>query len=255
MSKRSRILLLILIPIVVMATLWGPATWRAGALKWAKASAWRTLRQLTPEQRRSLATTPTRILLPQARTDVHLESARIANYVLRFPQAEPRFKSVVLVYPRFKVLIFSPFPLAEFDDGAQQSGYRGMFEQWSAVYAARPDEIETQSDLPSLQRLVLLLSLKTRKAGVATFASFDRTDLSGFITTRFSGDSNRIIAELFVPAAHTGCGVTFIDQGGMTLTDVEEFLASFQIAPTTSPIATNPATSPSVRLRATTQGD
>ncbi|MDB5319144.1 MAG: hypothetical protein JWN40_775 [Phycisphaerales bacterium] len=250
MSKRNRILLLILIPVVVTATLWGPATWRAGALKWAKVSAWRTLRQLTPEQRRDLATTPTPILLPQARTDVQLESATIDNYALRFPKAESRrdnSKSLVLAYPRFKVLILSPFPLAEFDDAARQLGYRDMFEQWSVVYAARPDEIETQSDLPSLQRLVLLLSLKTRKAGVATFASFNRTDLTGFITTRFSGDSNRFVAELFVPAAHTGCGVTFIDRGGMTLTDVEEFLATLQITPMTS-TATNPAaTSPSVR--------
>jgi hypothetical protein len=236
MRKRKRILLLILIPIVVTVTLWGPSTWRAGALKWAKASAWRTLDQLTPEQRRSLAMTPTPIRLPQPRADVDLESAHVGKYILRFPKAESRRESsasLVLTYSRFRVLILSPFALAEFDGAAQQLGYRSMFEQWSAVYAARPDEIETRSDQPSLQRLLLLLSLKTRKAGVSTFASFNRTDISGFITTSGS-DSNRIIAELFMPAAHAGCGVTFIDQGGRTLADVEEFLATFQIGPESS---------------------
>ena len=251
MSKRNRILLLILIPVVVIVTLWG----HAGALYWAKSSAWRSLNKLSPEVRRSLATTPTLIVLPHPKLDAPLESAQLDSHTLRFSRPETRTdnpRSLVLTYPRFQVLILPPFSLAEADAAARKLQFKDFFEQQSATHHARPDEIETQPDLPSLKRHLVLLAGKMRAA--STFVQFDRTDLRGFITL-YNRDGKRMIAELFIPATNAGCGVTFIDQEGMTLTDVEEFLATLQFISNPSP-ATNPAaTSPSARVTQTPKSD
>jgi hypothetical protein len=252
MRKRNRILLFILIAVVATITLWG----RAGALYWAKSSAKRWLNNLSPEVRRSLATTPNLIILPHPKLDAPLESAQLNSYILRFPRPETRSEkpqSMVLTYPRFRVLILPPFSLAQADAAARTLQFKDSFDLQSATHQARPEEIETQPDLASLKRHLVLLAGKMGFG--STIAQFDRTDLRGFITLD-NRDGKRMVAELWIRAAtNVGCGVTFIDEEGMSLTDVEEFLAALQLIPNPSPAPNPAATSPSARITQTPTSD
>lgn len=218
-----------------------PFAWRIGALYWAKSSAWRNLSKLTPENRQALNTMPALIVLPPVNGDSDLfVSAEIGSYIAHFRRSdtlEQSENSLLITYPRFQARILPPFSTAQMNGLAAQLHFKNSFELRSAAMHARLDEIDRQPDLSSLERHLILLSQKMIIAGrPAIIEEFNDGNIAGFLR---HGDvhDQRTIAEIELQQFQAACGVWFTDRGGMTMTDVKEFLAGLRFEPQKAALA------------------
>jgi hypothetical protein len=221
------------VALLAAAAIAGPHAWRAGALYWAKASARRTMNKLPEDVRRNLNQIPTRIELTDiARDGVPIERLDFKNdtiHVLRpLSRSNPSPTSIALNYPRYKVIVLHPASTIEGDALAPELHCKNLFEELSAAYHTRADDLDAQPDLPALKRYLLLISLRLQTTGCRE--EFTRGDISGFIIGPFEADK-RTVAEVFVPASQKTFGIWFYDQGGLTLDDIHEFLRALQFIP------------------------
>jgi hypothetical protein len=241
MSKRRKVIMVVLATLFCLAP-WVPSAWRAGSIYWARSSAWRAIGKLGPDERRNLDTTPMTVIVPRGGLNSRaMDGGAVGGWTVRFPAGqarEDRATTITVTYPRFKVWVREPFGTVGMDGDARDLGFSDAYACMAAAYHARPDEIDTQPDLASLQRHLRLLMQKRTRAGVSRFAEFDRNDFRGFLMR--DEQNHRIVAELYFPDRRAGCGIWFVDQGGMTVGDVEEFLGVLEFAPplasTTSPV-------------------
>ena len=207
-----------------------PVAWRAAALAFVKSKARHTFGKLSPESRTNLNAIPARVALPRFDADERpTDVVEIGTYTIRVPRAlarQSKGKLVVLTYPRYRATLRPPFSLAASDAAARQLQFQDTFDQFSAVYHTRLDDLDTQPDLRSVRRFLLLISVKGDAMRCAE--EFKCADLRGFILASIGG-SRRAVADIFVPSIHAGCGIHFEDEGGLTLTDVHDFLSSLRL--------------------------
>ena len=221
----------------------GPRIWRTGALYWAKISARRIFNNMKPDERRNLNATPTLIVLPDFQPGKQIiETMKIGEYLARIPKPLSSVvdtKKLRLNYLGFHVFMLSPIFLG-----------KDTFDEWSVAYHTRLDDLDLQPDIPSIHRYLLLMAVKPSLTSVAE--EFQRPDLRGFV---FAPLHDRINVETFIPATGRGCGVWFIDTGGLKMNDVHEFIAVLHFdkmesdavgLPTTAP-ATTASSNPSDR--------
>jgi hypothetical protein len=230
MTKRRTIVLSLLVAVLMTFALAAPSIWRTASLYWAKSSARRTISKFTPEERQFLDATPTSIKLPSVKLDAGLlETAQLGGYVFRVPRPasfDDKSPSILLVYPRYEVRILRPFSTALIDAGANKLHYKNTFDQFSATYRTRLNDLDAQPDLASLRRFFLLISEKPNR----TFCreGFTAGELCGFVMAPVPVEERSLLEE-FIPASQLGCGVWFVDRGGLTQADVHEFLAALRI--------------------------
>ncbi len=232
--SRKRWILLGAVPVILIGLGAAfPFAFRAGSLYWAKHSARKIFSQFPQDSRRNLNATPMDVVLPESNPDTRsVENVRLKSYSIRIPRPTSRQenpKNVLLTYPRFQARILAPFSLAESDGAARQLHYHDFFDQMSACYHTRLDELDDQRDLPSLRRFVLLISIKPDR--VPCLEEFQRPDMRGFLLDNVPGE-NRKTAEIYLPQFHAGCGVWFIDTGGLTLNDIHQYLAALRFEAT-----------------------
>jgi hypothetical protein len=230
--KRLRTILIVLIACIGMAAS-SPYVWRAGALRWAKHSARRTMSKLTADEIQNLNTVPTPINLPKPSLgDDQLASIRFGAYTLKVPQPDShstRSKVLVLDYPRFQVIVFPPFSATEFNRLAVQAHFKDAFDQQAAAYHTRWDQLDAQPDLPSLRRFLSLIAQKISR--IACTEQFERPDLRGLIFAR-EPPKGATVVDVYVPQLQALCGLHFADRKQMSLDDIHEFLGALQFEKT-----------------------
>jgi len=193
-----------------------PGFYRAGALAWAKWSARRTMKNLTPEEVAILNSTPVLIQLPQVHPNaLAIEAVEVGDYSVNVPKAvshKKQHRSMILEYSSFRVFILPPFSLAVFDAAARQLNFKNEFDEESASRHTRWQDLDAQADLPSLRRFLMLIAMKP--SAMICREEFVDADRSGFI-----------------PKDHLGCGLIFTDEGGLKEDDIREYLAVVKFAP------------------------
>jgi hypothetical protein len=231
-TNRKPILFGAIVVVLALIAAMTPVFYRAGALAWAKWSARRTMKDLTPEQIAILNSTPVLIQLPQVHPDAQaIETVEGGDYLVDVPKAishKKQHRSMILEYSGFRVFILPPFSLAVFDTAARQLNFKNEFDEEAASRHTRWQELDAQPDLPSLRRFLMLIAMKP-SARICR-EEFVDADRSGFIDGTRPG-RHEMSTQIFVPKDHLGCGLIFTDQGGLKESDLQEYLAVVKFAP------------------------
>jgi hypothetical protein len=233
MFRSRKIALGLLVTVLVALAVGTPHILRAGALYWAKSSARQTISKFTPEERRILNVTPVAVELPSTQLDSRLlDTVEIGGYVFWIPRPTthaytPSGKSIILTYPQYQAIIRAPFSIAPNDALAKQLHFKDWFDQTSATYHARLDDLDAQRDLSSVRRFLFLIADKPNLNPCRE--EFIRGDLRGFIFDPIPTDK-RTVVEIFLPKSQTGLGV-WITGRDVTRANVHDFLSVLQIHP------------------------
>lgn len=243
--KHSRRTILVVVLVLLVAGISSPFVFRAAALRWAKFYARYKLRDLTPEQIRNLNTVPTLVTLPEVPIELdRVTTLDLGNYRVRIPKPEaqsPVQHSLRLAYPRYGVFILPVFSGAQSDDLAKQMHFKDYFDSQSAIYRSRWDQLDSQPDLPSLHRFLLVISEKMMYTRPCT-EQFDGGQIRGFI--RAPDEQGTIWAGVYMRRTQTRCGIYFNDRNRMTIADVHQFLSVFDMEPKTLGPSTGATTRP-----------
>jgi hypothetical protein len=247
MTTKRKFVLVLLLALLGACALAAPFALPAGALYWARSRAWSKLKNLTPEERRILNSTPTRIELPSFQSDAQpVETVEIDGYRVRVVKPESREDRghvVILKYSRFRVLIWNLASTSASDAAARQLHFKDDYDLLWATNHLRLDDLNSQPDLPSLRQFLLLIPSKPGR--MACTEEFERTDMRGFIMAPLE---HRTLTIVDFPKLHAACGVHFEDHGGLTLSDVHTYLAILRVErkpPTTTAATTTTAPSES----------
>jgi hypothetical protein len=231
-TDRKPLLLGTIVVVLALIAAMTPGFYRAGALAWAKWSARRTMKNLTPEEVAILNSTPVLIQLPQVHPNaLAIEAVEVGDYSVNVPKAvshKKQHRSMILEYSSFRVFILPPFSLAVFDAAARQLNFKNEFDEESASRHTRWQDLDAQADLPSLRRFLMLIAMKP--SAMICREEFVDADRSGFIDGTKSG-RHEMSTQIYIPKDHLGCGLIFTDEGGLKEDDIREYLAVVKFAP------------------------
>lgn len=238
--KSSKFLLLGLIAILIL-TLGAKVTpyiLREGALYWAKRSAWKIVHQYPARTQLSLNALPTNLQLPSSQVPISsLEMINITSFTVHFPppqSKELRNHSLQLTYPQFIVRFLTPYSTSEVDALYQKQEHQDLFAHMSQVNHVRPSDIDSQTDLPALSKVMLLITEKESFIARSTyFAEYAQHDRRGIIEA-VDPDKQRVHAVIMFPLTSSACGMYFTHPKGVNPAEVQAFLSAIQINPTST---------------------
>jgi hypothetical protein len=225
MSRRKKLLLRISIAVLLIAAIATPFVRREVQLRNAKARVRRVYAKLPADVIDNINSTPMRIELPRFNALTHpIETLDFGGYTIRMlkPDArEPGAGQIRLTYPRYEVIVREPFSQVVADSYARTLNFQTYFGLVSASYEARLLDLDGQKNLDSLHLFIVLVTAKPQLS--RCIERFDREDLRGFILSPTPG-TKRYTVETFIAAGNCGCGIWFMDKGGMTTADIHEYL-------------------------------